>query len=163
MPQVIQRSPLGLLSVLDSKAGGQAPNLLADLVTPTLDLQPMYGLYRRERVTASIAAAAAVVGFNSLGGLLLVPSGETWRLLNLTGNVNNVVAAGTDVAIGYSDQTGRFSMVGSMVAAATNTRPTFGGECDVWLKPGDLVGVWVSRTAIAADLIGWANFERYTL
>lgn len=163
MPQLIQRAPLGLLSVFDSKAGGVAPNQLSDTVQPTVDLQPMYGLYVRNRITASIAAAGVVVGFNSLGGLLLVPAGETWRLLNLTGNVNNVVAAGCDVAIGYSDQTGRFSMIGSYVSCATATRPTFGGECDIWLKPGDIVGVWVGRTAAGADLIGWANFERYTL
>lgn len=163
MAQLIQRAPLGLLSVLDSKAGGQAPNLLNDTVVPTLDLQPMYGLYVRQRVTASIAAATVAVGFNSLGGLALVPAGETWRLLNLTGNVNNVIAAGIDVAVGYSDQSNRFSMVGSMITAATATRPTFGGECDIWLKPGDIIGIWVGRTAVGADLIGFLNYERYTL
>jgi hypothetical protein len=54
-------------------------------------------------------------------------------------------------------------MVGSMITAATATRPTFGGECDIWLKPGDIIGIWVGRTAVGADLIGFLNYERYTL
>lgn len=164
MPQLIQRAPLGLLSLLDSKAGGQAPNTLSDLVTPTVELGPLYGIGTRERRTLSLLAASVVVGFNLVGsGNGLVPPGETWHLLNLTGIPNNVVAAGMGFAVGFADAGNRFSMVGSYIEAATATRPVCGGECNIWLPPGTQLGAWVGRTAAGGDLVVTPHFERYTL
>jgi len=163
MPQLIQRAPLGLLSLLDSKAGGIAPNALSDLVQPTVELLPLYGLGVRRSVQTSVAAAGVVVGLNQLGGVGQVPSGETWHLLNLTGIVNNVIAAGISWAIGYSNPTGLFHMVGEEKSTPTAIRGLAGGPCDVWLPPGSFVAVYVTRTAAGADLIAYFDYERYSL
>lgn len=163
MPQLIQRSPLGLLSLLDSKAGGIAPNLLTDTVSPTVELLPLYGLGVRVRGNASVAAAGVVVGVNSLGGLAVVPSGQTWHVLNITGIVNNVVAAGISYGVGYSAPGNLFSMIGDERSTPTGQRGLAGGPCDVWLPPGSFIAFYVTRTAAGADLIGHFDYEGYTL
>lgn len=164
MPQLIQRAPLGLLSLLDSKAGGIAPNALSDLVQPTVELLPLYGLSVRRKVNLSIAAAGVVVGFNLVGsGLGIVPSGETWRLLNLTGVSNNVVAGGMNWSVGYANPSSQFSMIGQQIANPTGIRSAAGGECDRWLEPGSYLGIWVASPAAGGDVVLFAHYERYTL
>jgi hypothetical protein len=163
MAQLIQRSPLGLLSLLDSKAGGIAPNILSDTVIPTVDILDLYGLGKRNAVQASILAAAAIVGFNSLGGLALVPPGETWRMLNITGRVANVVAAGVWWAPGYVQIGAQFQATSMPVQTPTGRQGINGGLVDFWVPPGTAFGIHIQDTAIAADLLLWLNFERYSL
>jgi len=164
MAQLIQRAPLGLLSLLDSKAGGIAPNVLTDTVAPTVELMPLYGLGTRQARSLTLAAAGVVVGFNLTGsGNGIIPPGECWHLINLTCVTANVIAAGVDWATGYSNTGSFFQMIGSPVATATAERGAAGGECDVWLPPGTQLGVWVERTAAGADFNNFAYFERYTL
>lgn len=163
MSQLIQRAPLGLLALLDSKAGGIAPNVLSDLVQPTVELIDMYGLGVRTAVQASIAAAGVVVGFNSIGGLGLVPAGETWRMLNVTGRVNNVIAAGLWWAPGFAHVGAQFQATSNPVQTPTGRQGINGGPCDIWVPPGTAFGIHVQDTAAGADLLLWLYFERYRL
>jgi len=162
MPQLIQRAPVGLLGLFDSKAGGTAPNLLSDTVAGIVDLAPMYGLQQQQTRIVSIALATVIVGFNpGAGSFSIVPPGEVWRMRNIAGSVSNVIAAGIDLAVGYADPNSRFSKVGDYIACATATRPYLGGPVDVWLNPGWQIGAWVGRTAAGADIQLVFHFERY--
>lgn len=163
MPQLIQRSPLGLLSLLDSKAGGIAPNVLTDTVTPTVELLNLYGIGKRNQVQASIVAAGVVVGFNSIGGFGIVPAGECWRMLNVTARVANVIAAGLWWAPGYSSQGTQFNAVAQPVQTPTGRQGISGANLDLWVPPGTIFGVHVQDTAAGADLLMWLYFERYSL
>jgi len=163
MPQLIQRAPLGLLSLFDSKAGGVAPNVLLDEVRCTADITKLLGLTVRRRASSSIAAAAAVLGFN-FAGTSTVPPGEVWHVLNITGIVNNVIAAGITWAPGHGNASAAlFMAVTPEIATVTGVRGVTGAEVDLWLGPGDAIGSYVSRTVAGADLIwNWA-YDRFFL
>jgi hypothetical protein len=73
----IQRRAGGLLSSLGIVGTGDTPNALAEIVSPTMDIQLFYDAGRHENEFVTTAGAAAV-GNNAQ---ITVPAGEVWRLV----------------------------------------------------------------------------------
>lgn len=163
MPQLIQRNARGLLSLFDSKAGGIAPNILLDEVRATVDITKSLGLGVRTRGNASTAAAGVVLGPN-FNGVATVPFNEVWHVLNITGIVNNVIAAGITWAPGHGlNAANRFCAVVPEIATATGVRGITGAEVDIWLGPGEAIGTYVTRTAAGADLLWEWTYDKFSL
>lgn len=64
MPQQVNRVPPGLISLLGIKGSGQNPQLLADLITPTLDVTQAYlaGFSDRLQVDTAAVTARGILG-----------------------------------------------------------------------------------------------------
>lgn len=169
MPQVINRPPVGLTSILDSKANGRAPGALLDEVRATVELLDLYGLGQRQSLQEQINNP--VLGPQAFT-TSEVPEGELWRVLNLTvliaANAGGVTAGG----VGYFDPT---VPIGGGVAfyALHQDRATVGAAAGVtqqgwqgsmfWL-PGYAAAGWIANNSANADSITLRmQFERYRL
>ena len=90
MPALIQRIPPGLLSFLGLKSTGQNPNVLADTVVPTLNLEHLYLAQdlRVSSATQNVANAGQSIS-------LAVPNGEAWRVLGIGYSADTLTAPAT--------------------------------------------------------------------
>lgn len=75
----VQRRASGLLSALGIVGSGDTPNALAELVSPTMDVQLFFDAGRHEIADASGAAVAA--GDNVT---ITVPATQAWRVIGLS-------------------------------------------------------------------------------
>jgi hypothetical protein len=71
----VSRHPIGLLSLIDSKATGAAPAQMGDAYIGTIDVTDLLALQLRDRVTG--AAAADALGTQLF---LTVPANEVWLI-----------------------------------------------------------------------------------
>lgn len=91
-PSAIFAAPVGLLGFLDTKAVGQNPNKLNEVVQPTLDLWPFY-LYGQPVLTVTGTIAPVAIGYNTAAGFQ-VPTGKAW--IPLTFCILNEPGGATD-------------------------------------------------------------------
>lgn len=81
MPGKINRVPLGLLDLLQSKTDGMNPGLLADSVAGVIDIEEFYLGQRLSHEFFTFATSAVGVS-----GSLQVTDGETWVLWGISLN-----------------------------------------------------------------------------
>lgn len=87
--------PRGLLSLLQSQNFGENPRLLADVVAPCIDTLDLYAVNQQVMITGTSAAPGN--GFNSLvNGLGPVPTGEVWRVMQVSAFATTGGAASMD-------------------------------------------------------------------
>lgn len=113
---LIQRFPAGLLPLLSIKES-EAPDSLAGVVAPALEMLPFYVADRLETkvaTTAGVSSSGAVVSTP-------VPAGEYWWLYAMNAQASNV-GVGSLVQIGCGIQTPEGNVVyfGSMLAPTTS-------------------------------------------
>lgn len=82
--------PLGLLSFLGTKAVGQNPDQLEQVVRPVLDLTSFYSLWETQAQASGVLAAPSE-GAQSTAAIT-IPEGELWRLRAFS--LSNCVADG---------------------------------------------------------------------
>lgn len=163
MPSRINRVPQGLLSFLDLKAQGRAPDTFPDVLTPVVDLTNFYLLEKTLNggATASLAAGTTSQTFGA--SPMIVADEQTLRLV-LSYNVRCSTAAGDTVTMQpFIQYFGNFSpyIVGDPV-----TMTAAGGEtkaCRIpepfWMKYNDRLG-WM-RTQVSAGNLSFTGSIRY--
>lgn len=146
---VIQQIPPGLLSLLGIQSGGQNPQQLAGVVTPTMD---MLGWYTAS-VLRTVGGAGDTITGNGVftAAALTVPSGEWWYLIDgharvscaaatqLTATAHWLIQRGAGAASVYATPDRRAN-----VAAETLTLPFPSG---IWLPPAAAPRLFVSGFA----------------
>lgn len=155
MPQLIQRAPVGMLSLLDSKAGGQAPNILLDEVRASFDIEPLFGIGARGSLTASITAATigAGVGVFAIADADNIPAGVGRHVRYLGVNTDTTPAAAYEFWVGwYIERINRFVPHGSGSGPLNATRGTAGGACDFWWVPGIRPALYIGNNGGAVNM-----------
>lgn len=162
MPQLIQRTPLGLLSLLDSKAGGVNPSALSDIVQPVFDIEPLYGLSSRGSATDQIAAGYGV-GVNAVAanGTTDCPPGVARHVRYLGANTDTTPAGALRFQVGwFIERINRFVPHGFPTDPLTaSTRGVSGGACDFWQFPGVRPAVYVMDATATVNLSVVVLFE----
>lgn len=157
MPSIINRVPTGLLSALDLKARGQNPHLLDDLVSPQIDLWPLYIAGREHAEQVVVAAPAAP--WSGWVAALTVPEGEAWYVLRYNVGIDGTGPGAGDTvkfAPGYysflrpsvlAPPTGRGQMnIGDFVTCTQDEFLTaYMRDPPLILSSGDILGVQVGR------------------
>ena len=169
MPQTIQRPPHGLLALLDSKAGGQNPWQLDDNVSPSIDLRDLYEVRaRRSTNTTAITGAtiAAGVGTFIQGAATLAqpPNDALWHVRNISLRASAVLGAADVLYLGLGWQDVRNSslaIVGVTPRFTNLQAPVWGVDCDVFIGPGQILGIWVIEAATPDDIVLQTTFDLY--
>lgn len=112
MASGINRAPLGLQSLLDTKSLGQNPDALSELVRPIVDLGPFWWAQRRWRAIEAEAATAAIGGI--LGTRITIPNQEVWLVPSLSARL---VSGGAEGRVGFHVR----ALIDSPVGAAAQT------------------------------------------
>jgi len=162
MPSRINRVPQGLLSFLDLKAQGRAPDTFPDTLLATVDLSEFY-LQDQIKFGAELiargAATASLAQFTSAA--LVVPNQLTLRLvLKYTVYVTTGAADTTDF-------TGNLQRFGSNVPYTIFGRTTLGNNQisghssaePFWMKFDDRLGFW--RTQTSAGNLSYSGTIQY--
>lgn len=164
MPQPIQRNPYGLLSLLDSKAGGQNPNAILDELRPTVDLTDFLAVQTRFSVNGAIAAPA--LGLNIAPVTLTEPdAGEIWIMRAITAVTTAVIAVAPTFrfVVGVHDiRNGSFTCLSDFIAtaAAVGEHLCTGARLAYIWRPGDQAAVFVLNATNAAALRVTVTFDR---
>ena len=150
MPSLINRVPPGLLSLLDIKALGQNPSVLADVVTPTLELLQFYLRIYSQTVT-DFTNVPAGVGFLPVTAFDSTP-GEIVICAGIGVIADSVLAAGTTVKwtpVVATADTGRvISAVAAETSGTAGEQPCTGTDEVVILGPSTRLGVMVSQLVL---------------
>lgn len=140
MSQRITRVPNGLLSLIGNTAGGEAPHLLADEVSPAIDVGKMLEVQRYTYSRVSVPAAAAPSP--GINGVVTVPLGEYWFVHSVSIYSQAVLGAGVSgrwrvgaFADGYT------AISPAAVSAVAGEWPTLGWDLNRWYGPGFYFGV----------------------
>lgn len=161
MPQLIQRAPIGLLGLLDSKAGGQAPNLLSDELRAVFDIEPLFGLAARGSAVDTLTGGSLVVGVNAVPALANTDCqpGVIRHIRYLGANTDTTPAGTFKFAVGwFIERVNRFVLHGQPSDAAA-LRGAVGGACDFWQQPGIRPAVYVMDATGAVNLSVVTVFE----
>ena len=153
MPQPISRVPLGLLSLLDSKANGINPNGLMEDVRGVLELLPMFGLYRRQHATELLTGGAQIfTGWNGTLSAALVPAGEVWRVLHISAD-GTVSAGNPTLAVGFRDvSVGRSYGLSDVSTTITgiDSHVLAAWDGEMWWPPHYEADVWSNEQTAAS-------------
>lgn len=169
MPQLIQAPPLGLLALLNSKAGGQNPNALADTVQPTVELNDLYelnGLASRDVLITAATITAGVGTFIQPTGFQNRPlDNEIWRLRAVSIHGASAPAAGTAMILSpaiFDIRGGDSALLGTSPRfAGVAQNFGFGVNCDLFLRPQFSVGFYVNEAATPTDVRLTCLFASY--
>lgn len=133
MPQLINRVPPGLLSLLDIKSLGQNPIALADQLSPVLELASLYFESIAGRVTGSTPAVNTVgqSEFTGAGTRLRPNPGELWIIRRVAVRPLAALGAGTtyNFSFGLIDASlGTPTFVGTTISGTTGGVPAASAE-----------------------------------
>lgn len=156
MPSLINRVPPGLLSLLGIKALGQNPSVLADILTPELDVTDLYFAAFSEQAggTTGAITTAGTAPFSAL----TVPPGELWYLDRLAIVSTGALAASTTyrVAAAIYDNAGqRLEYVDQSESFVT------GDRCVCRLSRPFILGPAMSPALFTLSTTGTAQTFRY--
>lgn len=162
----VQRRASGLLSSLGVVGQGNTPNSLAELVSPTIDVQLFFDAGRHE-IVEEIANVTAV-GDNVT---ISVPASEAWRIVSVSARYVASVGAnpapsfwvgcrfksnGNNTILGYHTET-TVNVAANEEAAAVGILPS-----PIILGPGAQIRAQLATAAPAASvLIVLAAIARY--
>lgn len=167
MPQVIQRAPIGLLSLLDSKAGGVAPNLLLDEVRAVFDIEPLFGMSARfSGQSTFVAGDFPGVGPVPVpaGSTLDMPSGQLRHVRYLSAYQNGAAGNNFEFSVGWwDDRNSTYHQHGiSSRLIVTGQAGVAGGVADFWQIPGIRPAVFVTSRTTAESVRVTMLYERAT-
>lgn len=134
----ISKLPLGILGFLGIKSQGQYPNSLGDIITPTWDQLELFGA---AHPVDQVTTGNPVVG--SFNAFLTVPQTEIWRLQNVT----ILVATGAGVTLTWwiaSQNPNSVTLIWSPETAQVASTSRISFARDVWLSPGDSIGIFAA-------------------
>lgn len=158
MPQLINRVPPGLLSLLDIKSLGLNPVLLSDELGGTIELGGLYiAAIAQEQIgqTAAVAAPGAVSTTFS-GSTFRPPPGELWVVEKAAAQPTAVLGAGQSYRFRlcvYDSTLGPLLWVGDSSTGAAGDRPSVGAN-GIILGPGQGLGIQVDSVTA-----GTASFQ----
>lgn len=150
MPQLINRIPPGLLSLLGIKGTGLNPVLLADELRPIIDTTQAY-YAAVSQPYQDVATGLTAVGFFG-GTISSPPPGELWVFPSATVGFGAALAAGTTykvrLAVGQLGS-GEILHTGPGVAEGTvGSRPIAPDAGPLYVRPGETLGVWVEAVTL---------------
>lgn len=171
MPYSFNRTPRGLLGLLDAKVQGRTPQELAEIVQPMLDMFPLWNAQLREAMSGQTAAAVPV-GITALanGTLTGPPADELWYVEQYTVKMDASIAAGQHVVLSPA-------LIARVSGAAAGIPITLAPPAPIanqigWIAsnttqrpllliPGDVLGVWIdSVSGLATTVTGLALVSR---
>lgn len=160
MPSAINRVPPALLSLLDIKAGGQNPQLLADQIAPTLELLDLYLGGIATHQNGNTTAAVAAPGITAIQVVLPAP-GELLVVTRGTAAPTAVLGAATTIRyrLGiYDVANSEMVYAGPSTSGATGERP-LANLCDgpVIVGPGQALAVFCEQFAGVAPTIRFSG------
>jgi hypothetical protein len=145
VPGIINRVPVGLLSLLDMKTQGSNASELSGVLSTVLEAQDFYLSPLREYLTANSAAVGAT---GVLPTTLTVPNGTIWLLRAVCARFPIDVAVGATIefTVGYSPvPAGGFFALGNRSAlSGAGTRPSSAWEGTYLLQPGESISALIS-------------------
>lgn len=150
----VQTLPAGLLGLLGVKNAGQNPNILPDIVQPTLELLTMYALSLSQRKQETIAKPGGAGAITKSTGALVVPAGKYWYVWEMHVGVGALgVAPPLDIAVWSLDQQNNVSWVRNI--SPPGGRPIANqayslGLSGMWCRPGDILAVVDTGAGITA-------------
>lgn len=160
-PAVLSKLPLGLLGFFGIKNGGQYPQSLGTVISPTLEQLPI--LAANYHLNFAMSSTAPIVGFTaatnlSTGFPSVVPSGELWYVSALSFRI--FTGAGDSITVTPQVRGQQASApagntwdlaTGPMTtqAASLNTLHP-GSRSGFWLAPGDTFGIWCTALVNAS-------------
>jgi len=159
IPAEVQRYPLGLVDMLEVKAGAN-PRLLSNTIQTVIDATPLFLAGELETVVA--ASIGAVLGFQTFPEFN-VPAGEIWYVHAYT------VTSAAPLAAGQSLQCKATARLGQINAQAVSPRvnstagEVFSTEAarDLWLTQGAGLGVVVESIAAGpVNVVAVATISR---
>lgn len=150
MPQLINRIPPGLLSLLGIKGTGLNPVLLGDELRAIIDTTEAY-YAAVSQPYEDTTAALTVTGFAG-GTVASPPPGELWVFPTVIAKFSAPLAAGTTyrvrVAVAQSGG-GQLLHVGADAAAGTvGSQPVTAEAGPIYVRPGELLGVFVEQATL---------------
>lgn len=149
MPQLINRVPPGLLSLLGIQSTGRNPVLLADDLQAVLDLTQSYFI-GQSQVYGDVTAALGTTGFFS-GAVGSPSAGELWVFSQVVIACGVLPAATTYRVRPAVAQvgTGEILHVSSMTASGTaGERPVAATTEPIYVRPNELLGVFVESVTL---------------
>lgn len=151
MPQLINRVPPGLLSLLGIKSLGQNPSLLADQVAPILELGNFY-LGASSQIVGTTTGTVNATGIWAVAAIQPNP-GELIICSSLFCSTAANLAAATTirfVPVVFNVQSGLpISSPSARLASGTaGERPSSGWEQAVVIAPGQCAGIWVDSITL---------------
>jgi len=164
-PAVLSKLPLGLLGFFGIKNGGQYPQSLGNVVLPQLDVLPLLQANYHENLAGGAGAGGiTAIGFKQMLDpattvAVIVPAAEIWYVNNITGTLfTGVGDSFTGSLVVRSRQNGSASnwhrSVSEQFTQAANLFSLFQGQREVWLSPGDELGVWTTAFVNASGNLG---------
>ncbi len=152
MPLLIQRSPVGLLGILDSKQSGMAPAALLDEVRAIYDVGSLYSNRVRRSRSSSILVANNVLGVNVSDPVasdhMYVRDGEIWLVWAIAAQLSTV--SGTCNGTAGFVAGGQFYMCGTVTTGAPATFAGADGGLlnGLILNPGDTPAFFFRNYAV---------------
>lgn len=168
MPTQVNRVPPGLLSLLDIKSLGQNPSLLADEISPTLE---MGDFYTNAIAQQELETTDPITGQGSFlcAGRFICQPGELLVVSSFTAIPTLALAAGNSltytpcvISIGLGRP---IAQVGPTVSPAATQRAISGSVTPFIVTPGQTLGVYCTVWAAAANptVTIFARVTRLTL
>jgi hypothetical protein len=160
VPQLINRVPPGLLSLLGIQSTGRNPVLLADDLQPVLNLTDAY-LFAQSVPFADTTAAIGATGFVSGLSSPTPPPGEIWVFSSYTVVFTVPLPAGTTYRVRPcvgETSSGIIVHCGEVASGTVGERPIARSGEPFYVAPGQLVGAYCESvtlgTAQAVALYG---------
>jgi hypothetical protein len=165
------RTPRGLLGLLDAKVGGQTPQEIAAEVRAVVDAFPLFHAQIREAMTGQTAGnVTAGVNLFTGGTLIGPPADELWWVEHFSVKCDTSVGAGNTVCIAPMINS---AISGSLVGApiVLNSVRLLANQVG-WLAaaaadraflmvPGDTLGTWVETVGgLLTFVTGCAHVAR---
>lgn len=153
MPQLINRIPPGLLSLLDLKTMGQNPVLLGDELLAQIDLTELYvGAVATTRQGTTNAFAAPGLYPTATGYSFVAQPGELLVIekVCIIPTANLAVGVTQRARIAVADSAGVMTYVSPAASGTAGERPAVAVDRNLVLGPGQTLQLWIEAAAGAA-------------
>lgn len=144
MPSLVQKVPTALLSLMEMKAGGVAPNALLDEVRGVVDFTDLYGIDKRFALRETINTPA--LGWSQFT-TTLVPEGQVWRVLSASLVITATAGGTCGGSVGFA----------APIDPGPGAAPTYFG-----LTPDRAIAPVASSLALSASLVNLWWGPRYS-
>lgn len=135
--------PTALLALVGSQNFGVAPKELGELVTPTLDMTPLYLL--GQQTTVSITLSAPANGGNQAQGLS-IPQGENWYIHNVGLQVLAGAGVTGEFSLYWTAMPGNgFSPIADTVVMTASTFRMKAGGGGFWMRSGSEISCHIAN------------------
>lgn len=142
----VSQFPRGLLSLLNIQSGGRAPNQLAEIINPTIDVSELY-LAQGMIQTAQGTPGAPSAGNNPL---VTIPPNEIWKVYQFSASLG-LGAGGTGVvAPTVVLNSTNSNLLGELVNGIANgTVWSQSWNLPIWFPAGTQFGAFCNGLAVA--------------